>query len=372
LQNLAHSRAGLLKMKPMGKIKYSEAILQATDQLMELDPRIYLMGLGVPDPKGIFGTTLGLQQKYGAERVLDMPTSENGMTGIAIGSALLGMRPIMTHQRVDFFLLAMDQLINNAAKWHYMFGGELSVPLVIRLIIGRGWGQGPQHSQTLHSYFAHIPGLKVVMPSSPYDAKGVLVSAVKDNNPVIYIEHRWLHQIHGEVPQELYSVPLGQAKIVVEGDALTIIACSHMTVEAFKATQSLQEQGIWAELIDLCSIKPLDWETILKSVRKTGKVLIVDPDWKTCGFASEVAALIAEEAFDALKAPLKRMCYPDRLSPTSWALANHYYPTAQNITLTVLEMLGAPIQGRKLLETLLQEKMQTPLDIPDSSFTGPF
>ena len=356
----------------MPDIKYCTAILQATDQLMELDPSVYIMGLGVPDPKGIFGTTLGLEEKYGTERVLDMPTSENGMTGIAIGSALVGMRPIMTHQRVDFFLLALDQLINNAAKWHYMFGSQMSVPLVIRLIIGRGWGQGPQHSQTLHSYFAHVPGLKVVMPSTPYDAKGLLVSAVQDNNPVVYIEHRWLHNIHGEVPSEIYSVPLGKAKIVTEGQDVTIIACSHMTLEAFKAAQFLREEGISVEIVDLRSIKPLDKETILNSVRKTGRVIIADPDWKTCGFASEIAALITEEAFDALKAAPKRVTYPDSLSRTSWALSNHYYPTAKDIALAALEMLDRPVQARKLLEAILHEKMQAPLDVPDSSFTGPF
>ncbi len=189
--------------------KFNEAILEAHDQLMAVDPNVYIMGLGVPDPKGIFGTTVGLQEKYGPNRVMDMPCSENAMTGVAIGSALVGMRPIMTHQRVDFFLLALDQLVNNACKWHFMFGGQLNVPLVIRLIIGRGWGQGPQHSQTLTSFFAHLPGLKVVAPSSPYDAKGLLISAVEDNNPVVYLEHRWLHNIYGEVPSEIYRVPLG-------------------------------------------------------------------------------------------------------------------------------------------------------------------
>lgn len=356
----------------MPELTYSQAILQATDQLLECDPSIYIMGLGVPDPKGIFGTTVGLQEKYGPRRVFDMPTSENAMTGIAIGSALVGMRPIMTHQRVDFFLLALDQLINNAAKWHYMFGGEMSVPLVIRLVMGRGWGQGPQHSQTLHSLFAHIPGLKVVMPSNAYDAKGLLVSAVQDNNPVIYMEHRWLHHIRGEVPEELYSIPLGKAKIIMEGSDVTIIACSHMVIEAFKAARYLKEDGISAEVIDLRSIKPLDKETIITSVKKTGHVLIADPDWKTGGFAAEIAALLAEEAFEALKAPVKRLTYPDRLSPTSWVLANHYYPTAKDIAIHILELLKRPTRARQLLEDLIREKMNTPLDTPDKSFTGPF
>ncbi len=356
----------------MPEVKFTEAILDATDQLMTADPNVYLMGLGVPDPKGVFGTTIGLQEKYGSDRVMDMPTSENAMTGIAVGSAIVGMRPIMTHQRVDFFLLALDQLVNNAAKWHYMFGGQMKVPLVIRLVIGRGWGQGPQHSQTLHSYFAHIPGLKVVMPSTPYDAKGLLVSAVQDDNPVIYLEHRWLHNIHGEVPKELYSVPIGQANIISEGRDLTIIASSHMTLEAYKAAQMLQADGISCEIVDLRTIKPLDTETILNSVKKTGRALIADADWKTCGLASEITSLIVEGAFDALKAPPKRVTYPDHLSPTSWALANHFYPLAKDIAVSALEMLDRPTHARKLLESLIEAKLGGPLDVPDRSFTGPF
>ncbi|MBI1870547.1 MAG: alpha-ketoacid dehydrogenase subunit beta [Chlamydiae bacterium] len=177
------------------ELKFFEAIREATTLCMESNPSVYIMGLGVPDPKGIFGTTSGLQEKFGNGRVMDMPVSENGMTGVAIGSALVGMRPILTHQRIDFAMLAMEPMVNQAAKWHYMFGGEAHVPLVVRLIIGRGWGQGPQHSQSLQSWFAHVPGLKVVMPVTPYDAKGLLISSIEDNNPVIFIEHRWLHNI---------------------------------------------------------------------------------------------------------------------------------------------------------------------------------
>ncbi len=350
--------------------KFNEAILEATDQLLDLDENVYLMGLGVPDPKGIFGTTVGLEEKYGSERVMDMPTSENAMTGVAIGSAIMGMRPIMTHQRVDFFLLALDQLINNASKWHYMFNDQMHVPLVIRLIVGRGWGQGPQHSQSLHSLFAHIPGLKVVAPATPYDAKGLLISAVKDNHPVVYLEHRWLHNIHGEVPEEIYEVPIGKAKVMHEGSDITLIASSHMTLEARKAVELLEQEGISAELIDLRSLRPLDTETLFTSVRKTKRALLLDGDWKTCGFAAELSALLTEELFDELKAPPKRLTYPDSFSPTSWALSNHYYPTANDITITVLQMLGKP--AKKLISKLLEQKMSGPLDVPDKSFTGPF
>src|SRR5438445_2013324 len=198
-------------------LKFHEALREAADLCLSRDPRVYLIGLGVPDPKGIFGTTLGLQQKFGAQRVLDMPTSENGITGVAIGSAIAGMRPILTHQRLDFALLAIEQMVNQAAKWHYMFGGRMKVPLVIRLILGRGWGQGPQHSQSLHAWFAHVPGLKVVMPATPHDAKGLLIASVQDNNPVVFLEYRWLHGITDHVPAEPYRVELGQARVVTSG-----------------------------------------------------------------------------------------------------------------------------------------------------------
>lgn len=353
-------------------LKFFEAIREATDQAMAADQNVYIMGLGVPDPKGIFGTTSGLLEKYGEERVLDMPTSENAMTGIAIGSAIAGMRPIMTHQRVDFFLLALDQLINNAAKWRYMFAEQMSAPIVIRLIIGRGWGQGPQHSQTLHSLFAHIPGLKVVAPSTPYDAKGLLLSAIDDEDPVVYLEHRWLHGIFGEVPENDYRIPLGKAKVMKEGSDLTLIASSHMTLEAWKAANMLAQEGIDAEVIDLRSLRPLDEETILSSVRKTGRAIAIDADWKTAGFAGEILALISENIWSDLKCAPQRVTYPDALTPTSWALANHYYPTSKDIALKALEMMNKPTHAAALLADILQHRLQKPLDTPDPSFTGPF
>ncbi|MBF8262508.1 MAG: pDH2 [Parachlamydiales bacterium] len=353
-------------------LKFYEAIREATDQAMAADPSIYVMGLGVPDPKGIFGTTLGLAEKYGSERVLDMPTSENAMTGIAIGTAIGGMRPIMTHQRADFFLLALDQLINNAAKWRTMFAGQMKVPLVIRLIIGRGWGQGPQHSQSLHSLFAHIPGLNVVAPSNPYDAKGLLMSAMTGDDPVIYLEHRWLHGIYGNVPKEVFYVPFGQAKITKTGSDLTIVASSHMTLEAWKAAQLLSQEGIEAEVIDLRSLRPLDESAILQSVCKTGRLIVADDDWKTGGFAAEIIAMVTEKAWCRLKGAPQRVTYPDSITPTSWALSNHYYPGAKEITSLALKMLDRPMRSEALLAEILQQRMLKPLDTPDPSFTGPF
>lgn len=353
------------------QLKVNQAILEATDQLMELDETIYAIGLGVPDTvKGAFGTTFGLQEKYGVNRVMDMPTSENAMTGVCIGSAIGGMRPIMVHLRVDFFILALDQLINNAAKWHYMFNGQMHVPLVIRLIIGRGWGQGPQHCQTLNSFFAHIPGLKVVSPSNPYNAKGLLVAAVKDNNPVIYLEHRWIHGVFGDVPAPLYEVPIGKAHVLQEGSDLTIIAHSHMTLEAFKATKLQRDVSV--EIVDLQSLKPLDMSTVLKSVKKTGRVIILDPDWKMCGFASEISARICEEAFSSLKAPPMRLTYPDQMSGTSWALANHYYPVAKDVLSAIYQVMGKEDEAKKYAQESYQEKISCPMDQPDASFVGPF
>lgn len=346
------------------EVKFTDAILEATDQKMKEDPNIYLIGLGVPDPKGIFGTTLGLAHKHGSHRVMDMPTSENAMLGIAIGTSLLGMRPIMTHQRVDFFLLAFDQLVNNAAKWHYMFGNRMKVPLVIRLIIGRGWGQGPQHSQSLQSIFAHIPGLKVVMPASPFDAKGLLVSAIEDDNPVIYLEHRWLHSTFGQVPKEVYRVPIGEARVVQEGTDITIVACSHMVVESMRAALELQAEGISVELIDLRSIKPLDEKAILASLQKTGRLIVADPDWKIAGISAEILAIVAEKAHLHLKAPPIRIAYPDRFTPTSWALSNHFYPTSEHIVHEALKMMGKP--------TLPPSSFHEPKDVPNQEFRGPF
>src|SRR5258708_5297087 len=256
--------------------KFHEALLDATDICVARDPNVYLMGLGVPDPKGIFGTTLGLQQKYGPKRVLDMPVSENGMTGVALGSALVGMRPILTHQRLDFALLAMEQMVNQAAKWHYTFGGKLKAPMVIRLVVGRGWGQGPQHSQSLHAWFAHVPGLKVVMPATPADAKGLFIASVEDNNPVIFSDRRWLHNITGQVPKGHYTVPIGPARTARAGRDVTIVAASYMTLEALRAAELLQADSVEAEVIDLRTISPLDVGTILESVSRTRRLVIAD------------------------------------------------------------------------------------------------
>ena len=349
------------------ELKFFQAIDEAIDLCMDKDPTVYIMGLGVPDPKGIFGSTLDLQKKYGSMRAMDMPASENGMTGVAIGSTLVGMRPVMTHQRIDFALLAMEQIVNQAANWHYMFGGQMQVPMVIRMIIGRGWGQGPQHSQSLQAWFAHVPGLKVVMPTTPYDAKGLLIASIEDNNPVIFIEHRWLYNTTGHVPDGVYRVPLGQASVIRKGADVTIVATSYMTLESLRAAEMLATDGIGVEVIDVRMLKPLDESLILGSVRKTGRLVVADTGWKTGGFGAEVVAQIAEGALSDLKSPPERLALPDCATPTTPALASHYYPRAVHIVATVKRMLGLSVD-----DSLWQQKTSIPLDVPDMSFRGPF
>lgn len=263
------------------EITFAQAVREGIDQAMEHDPRVIVIGEGVPDPKAIFNTTAQLRDKHGSQRVFDMPLSENGVTGVCIGAALSGLRPVMVHQRIDFALLAMDQLVNNAAKWHYMFDGKASVPMVVRVIVGRGWGQGPQHSQSLQAMFAHVPGLKVVMPTTAHDAKGLLISAIEDNNPVVFIEHRWLHHITDVVPEEYFRVPIGRAQLLHEGDAVTVAAFSYMAVEALIAAKALKSiMGIAVDVLDMRTVRPLDVESVLTSVRKTGRLLVADTDFE--------------------------------------------------------------------------------------------
>jgi pyruvate dehydrogenase E1 component beta subunit len=350
------------------RMSFAQAINDAVTTAMELDPKTLCFGLGVDDPKRIFGTTNDLKEKFGSSRVFDMPTSEAGMTGIAIGAALNGARPIMTHQRLDFFLLTMDQIVNNAAKWRYMFGGNGSrISFTTRLILGRGWGQGPTHSQNLQSWFAHIPGLKVVMPFSPADAKGLLLASIFDDNPVIFLEHRWLHQLEGDVPQGFYKTPIGQAKVLNEGTDLTIVSLSYMTAEALHALPTLSEAGISVDLIDLRSVRPIDWETIQKSVNKTGRLLALDTSNAMCSVASEIVATASIECFDSLKVAPRRLTLPDFPSPTSPALTEKFYPRAEDIV-----NLAGEILGKRVSTTSIVESRKSPHDVPGDWFKGPF
>ncbi len=351
----------------MRKLSYIDALKEGMSWCLDNDPAVYVMGLGVPDPKGIFGSTLGLQAKYGAERVMDMPTSENAMTGVALGSALMGMKPVLTHQRMDFSLLSMEQMVNQAANWHYMFGGQHSVPMVIRMMIGRGWGQGPQHSQSLQSWFAHIPGLKVVMPTTAYDAKGLLIASVEDPNPVVFLEHRWLHDTIDDVPEEAYRVSIGKGRIMRPGRDVTIVGTSYMTVEAIRAATMLGEDGISAEVIDVRSLRPLDHEIILESVRKTGRLVVADTGWISFGVGAEIVSRVVEEAFEDLRYPPLRIGLPDCPTPTSHGLTDHYYPQAMDIRNAACTVMRQ--EGRRKMT--IPQTCQ-PLDVPDRSFVGPF
>lgn len=315
----------------MSKISYVQAINQTLHQVLENDNRVFLIGQGVSSPWYAGNTTVGLVKRFGPERIFDTPVSENGITGVAIGAALAGMRPILFHARMDFIYYAMDQIANHAANWHYMFGGQLSVPLTIWGIINRGGEQAAQHSQALQAIFTHIPGLKVVMPSTPYDAKGLLVASIEDDNPVVYIDDRWLYDHVGEVPEELYSVPIGKGVVRRKGDDVTLVATSYMVYEAMEAAESLDKEGISVEVIDLRSLKPLDDNLLFESVKKTGRLVIVDGGWKTCGIGAEISALAAEKAFQYLKAPIMRVSLPDAPAPASSKLEEAYYPKAETV-----------------------------------------
>lgn len=324
----------------MRVITYCEALNEAMIQEMERDRNIFIYGIGVPDHKKVFGSTNNILERFGPDRCFDTPISEDSMTGLALGAAVNGLRPIHIHIRVDFMLLAMNQLANMISSFHYGSGGRCKVPLVIRAIVGRGWGQGFQHSKSMHATFAHIPGLKIVLPTTPADAKGLLIAAIRDDGPVIVFEHRWLYWQDGEVPEEAFTIPLGKAHVVREGKDLTIIATSWLNVEAVHAAKILSRNGVEVEIVDPRTIVPFDEETILESVSKTGRCLIADNDWVYCGFGAEVAAIIAEKGFDSLRAPLKRVGFAHSPCPTARHLENAFYPNAETIVRTAEKILG--------------------------------
>jgi pyruvate dehydrogenase E1 component beta subunit len=321
------------------KLQYSLAINEALLQMMALDKSVFLIGQGVKSPWYVGNTCRDLMHRFGARRVIDTPVSENAITGAAVGAAIAGMRPVVVHPRMDFMLYALDPIINEAANWHYMYGGKSSVPVVVWSIINRGGEQAAQHSQALHALFAHIPGLKVVMPSTPYDAKGLMIAAIKDDNPVIFIDDRWLYGLEGVVPEEIFEIEIGKGIIRRKGTDVTLVAVSYMAFESMKATQELAKDGIDVELIDLRTVKPLDQELLFESVRKTGRMVVVDGGWRTCGVASEVSALVSENCFEYLKAPIKRVTLPDCPAPASSVLEKEYYQTSKDIIIAVKEVI---------------------------------
>ena len=345
------------------ELSYIDAVREATDQEMARDSSVILFGLDVDDPKAIQGTTRGLLGKFGPERVFGTPLSEDAMTGVAIGAALAGLRPIHVHIRMDFLMLAMNQLINIAAKSRYMYGGQVQVPIVVRSMIGKSWGQGAQHSQGLYSFFMHVPGLKVVAPTTPYDAKGCLVHAIRDNDPVMYVEHRILHFQRGPVPETAYTVTPGKARITASGTDVTLLGISYMQVECLRARRYLESVGIDVEVIDPIWLSPLDIDTIVESVRKTGRLCVVDNGWVACGASAEIVALVIERLQQIRPVVVRRLGFAPVTCPPTPTLENLYYPNATTIASAVYDLVRGGDNGWMPKERL---------DLQEIQFRGPF
>ncbi|MFV0439065.1 MAG: alpha-ketoacid dehydrogenase subunit beta [Desulfopila sp.] len=301
----------------MRAISYCDALNEALRDCLLEDDRVVVLGEDIGSYGGIFQVTKGLQNEFGSERIVDVPIAEAGFVGAAVGAALTGMRPVVEIMFIDFTTVCMDMIINQAAKMHYMFGGKGNVPIVLRTNIGAGRGTAAQHSQSFHSVFAHIPGLVVAAPSGPYEAKGLLTEAIKNDNPVIFVEHKRLYITKGDVPEESYRIRFGEAEVKRKGEDITIVATHAMVGAALEAAEVAAGEGISVEVIDPRTLAPLDTDTILSSVKKTGRLIVADEDNRTCGFASEIAAIAAEEAIEYLKAPVLRNTSPDVPVPFS-------------------------------------------------------
>ncbi len=333
---------------------------------MANDEKVFLIGLGVPTPTAVFGTTRNISEKYGEDRVLDIPASENAMTGAALGASILGLKPIFIHHRVDFSILSLEPIVNQAAKWHFMYGQTMTAPLVIRMIVGRGWGQGPQHSQSMQAWFAHIPGLKILMPATPKDAKQLLIAAVQDASPVIILEHRWLYDLKGEVPESFTPGTIGRANILTEGTDITLISNSIMSIECVEAAKFLKMNNISAEVIDLATIRPFDKDTILKSVAKTKNLVVIDNAHLDFGITGELITTVVENLFEILESAPLRLGFGDTPTPTSISLIEDYYPDSISIFNAVMRKLNREIV---FTPPVNEERF---IDVPNKNFTGPY
>ncbi|AXP02998.1 MULTISPECIES: alpha-ketoacid dehydrogenase subunit beta [Pseudomonas] len=330
------------------KISYQQAINEALAQEMRRDSSVFIMGedvaggAGAPGENdawgGVLGVTKGLYDQFPG-RVLDTPLSEIGYVGAAVGAATCGVRPVCELMFVDFAGCCLDQILNQAAKFRYMFGGKASTPLVIRTMVGAGLRAAAQHSQMLTSLWTHIPGLKVVCPSSPYDAKGLLIQAIRDNDPVIFCEHKLLYSMQGEVPEELYTIPFGEANFLRDGKDVTLVSYGRMVNTAMDAARSLAGRGIDCEVIDLRTTSPMDEDSILESVEKTGRLVVIDEANPRCSMATDVSALVAQKAFGALKAPIEMVTAPHTPVPFSDSLEDLYIPDAAKIEQAVLNVI---------------------------------
>ncbi len=323
----------------MAEIMYREALKRALYEEMKRDPMTFIMGEGIAERGGSYKVTEGLYQEFGAERVIDTPIAEASFTGMAVGAALVGTRPIVEILFVDFTMLVLDQIVNQAAKYNFMSGGQGSVPMVLRTQGGAGNGLAAQHSQSLEALFYHIPGLKVVMPSTPYDACGLLKTAIRENDPVIFIEHKLLYMTKGEVPDKEYTLPLGKADIKKAGDDLTLVTYSYVTHTCLEAAEALAKEGISVEVVDLRTLTPLDKQTVLASARKTGRVIIVHEACRRGGIGGDIAAMIMEEAYDDLDGPVMRIAGKNTAIPYNLGIEKVCVPTVEEIVEGVLEMV---------------------------------
>ncbi len=321
------------------KLQYGLAINEALHQTMAADPSVFLIGRGAKSRRCVGNTARGLIERFGEGRVIDAPVSEKGITGAVVGAALAGMRPVVAHPRMDSMVYAMGSIMNEAADWYCVKEGKASVPVVIWVVINRGGEWAARHSQALHATFAHMPGLKVVMPSTPYDAKGLMVAAIRDPDPVVFIDDWRLRRVDDTVPEEVYEVPIGKAALRRQGTDVTLAASSYMAFEAMKAVRILEDELIDVELIDLRTVKPLDEALILESVARTGRLVVADGGWKTCGLAAEIAALAGEHAFECLRAPIRRVTLPDCPAPAP-SRGKARYPTADKIVKAVREVMA--------------------------------
>jgi pyruvate/2-oxoglutarate/acetoin dehydrogenase E1 component len=350
------------------------AIREGLLQAAEHDQNVIFMAEGVKEPTGFFGTLSGFDREIDSNRLIEMPIAENGLIGIAIGAAMSGKKVVISLQRVEFAMLALEQIFNNAAKSHYVSNGAHSVPIVLRLVVGRGWGQGPEHSQSLESMFAMFPGLKVVMPVFPRTAKGLIIGAVNDPNPVIFIEHRWCHYVQGRVRSEYYSLPLNGPQLLKEGRHCTIVASSYSVLEALEAGEILKKYEIFAEIFDLSVLRPLNLTQIISSVKKTGYLITIDTGSKFLGMGSEIVSQVYSELFNDLKSPPIRLGLPDHPTPSSKALIDYqFYPNLYTILESVILQLG--ITGN-LAESIKSEALKNrgliKNDVPNPAFKGPF
>ena len=341
-------------------ISYPEAIRESIAHEMSVDPSVIVMGQGVDDPKAILGSLAGIKEEFGQKRIFDVPLAEDGITGIAVGAAISGLKPIHVHIRNDFVLLAMNQLVNMAAKMRYMYGGQHDVPMVIRAIIGKSWGQGPQHSQSIYSMLMNVPGLLIVAPTSPHDVKGIMTSSIRSKDPVLFIEHRHLYYQKGEVPENSYTMPIGKGRILQEGNDGTIVGISQMAIEALRAGRLLAQKSISAEVIDPISLNPLDMDLIAASVGKTGRLIVVDNGWMTCGVGAEIFMQLYERQCATFK--FARMGYAKTTCPTTPSLEDHFYPNASTIARKAYEFFDPQDAWQPVVSDRVEEV----------EFKGPF